>query len=552
MNLGAIIDRFIEPFAPQWAANRRAARIAFEALNGEWDAADRGRRHGDWQTGLGSETPTMADRLTMVGRSRDTNRNNPVANGITRTFGTNIVGAGLRVQSKMRADVLGISEDKAEALRRQAEEIFNAWCKTADSANRLTFAELQFLAMTKVVEDGDVIAIPAMADEPWRKIRRCVEMIRADRLAFPSNRTSIANGLWNDTGIDVGARGQPIRYWIRKANTIGLGADDFVPIDARDANGRPKVIHVFEAREPGQMRGYPWFAPCLSIFRDLAKYLEAEVVAARVSACLALIFTKKSSPIAAAMGAASGMMQTAPNGEQIRRGSDQRRLQEMFPGMVHYAGEGEEVEAFDPKRPGDTFAPFLETALRLIGASLELPYELTVKDFSKANLSSIRVGLNDARRMFKHRRGWLGDKFCQPFFDLVLEEAYLRGMFEAPRFYELRDEYTRSIWVGQGWDYIDPVKDIQASTMAVDRGLSTLADECAEMGVDWEENLDQRSREIPRERELGIGVVTAPTKPTAPKSIETDRTDEGDDTDDQGEDNQDDPPPGKGADPSEE
>jgi len=97
--------------------------------------------------------------------------------------------------------------------------------------------------------------------------------------------------------------------------------------------------------------------------------------------------------------------------------------------------------------------------------------------------------------VIKTERGWLASTFCQPIWQLVIEEAYLRGEFDAPDFYKYYHEYTRAAWIGGGWGWVDPVKEVEASRKAIDYGLSTLAKEAAAQGDDWEENLDQLARE---------------------------------------------------------
>lgn len=51
---------------------------------------------------------------------------------------------------------------------------------------------------------------------------------------------------------------------------------------------------------------------------------------------------------------------------------------------------------------------------------------------------------------------------------------------------------------------VDPVKEAQASQIRMEAGLSTLEDECASQGLDWEEVLMQRVRELKRMKELGL------------------------------------------------
>ena len=49
---------------------------------------------------------------------------------------------------------------------------------------------------------------------------------------------------------------------------------------------------------------------------------------------------------------------------------------------------------------------------------------------------------------------------------------------------------------------MDPVKEAKSSEMAIDIGISTLADEAASQGKDWEEVLEQRAREAVKVKEL--------------------------------------------------
>ena len=42
----------------------------------------------------------------------------------------------------------------------------------------------------------------------------------------------------------------------------------------------------------------------------------------------------------------------------------------------------------------------------------------------------------------------------------------------------------------------------------MEAGLSTLEDECAMQGLDWEEVLEQRAREKAKMQELGLGDLT--------------------------------------------
>ncbi len=51
---------------------------------------------------------------------------------------------------------------------------------------------------------------------------------------------------------------------------------------------------------------------------------------------------------------------------------------------------------------------------------------------------------------------------------------------------------------------MDPENEVKASTEAVNNNLSTLAEEAAAQGQDWEENLEQRARELKKIKDLEV------------------------------------------------
>ena len=495
------IDRGIAAVFPGWGAKRLKARYQLALAGSMYRSAEISRLRADWVSfGPEAATPGSSELQLLRNRSRDANRNDPVASGATETYAVNIVGSGLKPQSRIRAEAIGVSDERAAALQAQAEGIWERWKPMADAANVLDFDEIQFLALRKICEDGETICIPTWADEPWRPYGRCLELLESDRLAQPLNRRTSPG---ERDGIRYGKRGQPLSYCIRQAGDTSLTEFKYADIAARDERGRPKILHVYPVKRPGQSRGVPLFAPVLTYFKDLADYLEAEVVAARVAACLAVFITKQDAMFSANNMATS----TEP--------STGARVQGIEPGMVSYLNPGEAIDTVDPKRPGDAFPAFIETVLRLVGTSIGLPYELLVKDFSKTNYSSARAALLEGRRVFTHWRSWFARRFCQPIWDLVLEEAFLRGEFEAKDFYRFRHEYTRAMWIGGGWGWVDPVKEVESSLRATDGGLSTLAEEAAGQGRDWEEILEQRAREQRKIESLGVKIVTGNEKPAA-------------------------------------
>ena len=508
---GPWIDRGLEPFFPRYVLKRKLARRGLDVLSASsslYRGSESSRLRKDWISGTDAEsTPDTWELESLRERARDLNRNDPISSGATDTLTQNIVGQGLRPQSMIRPDRVGLSEEQTRELRAAAENAFTLWGANADSTNRLDFDEMQFLAIRKIIEDGEIIVNPTWASDPWRAFGRILELVESDRLKTPTDKNSDKTIV---QGVKLGDRNEPVKYWIKKATAkdYSVKSTDYLGIPARDSKGRPMIIHAFPSKRPGQVRGIPFFAPVLSYFKDLSDYLEAEIVAARVAACLAVFVTKTD-----AFGAAVGA------GTETESGTG-ARIQGVEPGVVSYLQPGESIDVVDPKRGGESFSVFTESLLRIIGVSLGLPYELLLKDFSKTNYSSARAALLEGRRSFLSWRSWFARRFCQPIWSLVLEEAYLRGLFPVRDFYQYKEEYCRAKWIGGAWGWVDPVKEVESSKKAIDYGLSTLAEETAGQGRDWEEVLEQKARETKRAEELGVNLSGGGGSPAVPATKE--------------------------------
>ena len=466
-----------------------------------YKAASTDRLKSDWISNSMNSTDAPNYELSVMrARSRDLVRNDPVASAVLDTFVTNVVGQGLTVQATIDAQALGVSEDKAVKIQKAAERIFCEWKPYADRANILNFDEYQRLVFNKILVDGEAIIIPTWKEDPRRSYGRCLSMVESEELDSnytPNSRT--VNGITFDTN------GAPSKYWIKKYEKVGLGmAKTTKPtgISARDSVGRPNVLHIYETNRPNQTRGVPKLAPVLSKFEDLNEYLEAELVSARVSACLS-IFIQKNDPIGAAQAMATG----------TEEGGD--RLQDLEPGVINYLDIGESINVVDPKR-NESLGAFVEVIMRTIGMSVGMPYELLMKDFSKTNYSSARAAMLEARRQFNFYRKWLAAKFCQPMYELVLEEAYLRGDLPITRMqYENKwNIIKKAEWVGAPFGQIDEMKETQASILRINSGLSTYAAELAGAGKDWQDVFSQRAREDEAAESLGLtlGLSTIQSK----------------------------------------
>jgi capsid protein len=96
------------------------------------------------------------------------------------------------------------------------------------------------------------------------------------------------------------------------------------------------------------------------------------------------------------------------------------------------------------------------------------------------------------------------DHFCQPVWEWFIEAAYLAGLLKIPNYYADPDRFTAVRWLANGWEWIDPEKEVKANEEAIKSGQLTLEETCGARGRDWREVLDQRAREQEYAASLGL------------------------------------------------
>jgi lambda family phage portal protein len=495
---GNIVDRVVGFFSPAAGARRAAIRSFLDSgrfsASGGYRGARSTRLNYNWATGQESADAAYDGELqTLRDKSRDLNRNNEIAAGITDTICVNTIHTGIKPQSRIRAADCGISEEQAEAYQAMAERAWERWMPHASACGRMNFYEIQLLAARQIIESGEFLAVRRAIKEPFRPYYLALDCIEPDRLDDPAGRTDGGRRY----GIDQNEHGRPLAYHIRKTHPGDSfypkkDGNEYVKVPAMDRDGRPLVFHVFPILRPGQTRGVPFFAPVIEKFKIMADYIDATVVAARVAACFAVFVTGVQSPFQAAVG------------RKDTTDDNSNRLETIEPGIIEYLSAGREVHFAKPEQPTTTFSEFSERLLRMIGASLNLPYELVLNDFSKTNYSSARAALLQAYRVFSRWQAMIRDHLCQPVWNLLMEEAWLRGELPAPGFRRRQWDYSRAEWIPPGWMSVDPEKEAKASEIELRLGSQTLADTCAKRGENWEDKIKQAGRERKAREKEGL------------------------------------------------
>ena len=190
--------------------------------------------------------------------------------------------------------------------------------------------------------------------------------------------------------------------------------------------------------------------------------------------------------------------------EELIDSADQSSI-ELGPGAIIDLNPGEEVQFADPKHPNTGYDDFTNATIRLIGAGLEIPPEVMMKQFT-TSYSAARGALNEFWRTCSMQRDWFTDDFCQPVYEEWFAEAVARGRIHAPGFFTdpaRRKAYTACAWNGPARTNLNPVQEVDAAIKRVDAGFSTAQEETAQMtGGDYNRNIKLRVTEAKRKREV--------------------------------------------------
>jgi lambda family phage portal protein len=506
---GTFLDRAIYSVFPAWGAKRIAMRFSFDLARKradkfarQYEAADTSSRTrgSRWLTsGLSPDSGLEYDLQGMREHANELRRNDPWVAGALETRTHNIIGKGMSPQSRIRETEGVITAEAAEKVRSQLETIFERW------ALLVKFYELQRIVQSTWDDDGDVFLLFSDVGTADKPVPLHVEAISADRVETPPFKVSDPNCR---LGVQYDDAGKQITgYWVRSArpNDERRPEERYKLYQLRDKqDGLTRICHVLDRRYPGQLRGLPLITPATTLLRDLKDYFEAERIGAQVAACFTA-FVKTKNPHAAAVGASTDTNSLG------------QRIEELEPGRVTYLGEGDGVDFPNMTRPGATFGPFMEWCLRGVSAAISMSYELLTKSWRGTTYSSGRLSLIGDRigfgvRREQHSECWLFDLWRR-----FVRECVILGLVDVdPRVYEAHPEvFEAHVWQGQGWPWIDPVKEVGASADAIAGGLSTHEKELGERGQDWQDTFHQLSREQKLAKELGIEFGTPGEKAKA-------------------------------------
>lgn len=462
-------------------SSQQALAPGLNWLRARYDAAvttHENRRHWSHADGLSADAAGSPEvRRTLRNRARYEIANNSYAKGIVLTLANDVIGTGPRLQ---------VLSGSAEA-NRHIENEFSRWADAVHLADRL-----RTLRMSRC-SDGESFALLANNPSLDSAVQLDLRLIEADRVTAP-DLTSDGSA----DGITFDAAGNPISYSVLTEHpgndtaTTWLGRFHRYPANS--------VIHYFRTDRPGQSRGIPDITAALPLFAHLRRFTLAVIAAAEIAAL------------------PGGVLYTdaPPNGEATD--IEPMDLVELERGMLMTMPGGWKMGQLKAEQPTTTYGEFKREILKEIARCLNMPYNVAAGDSSNHNYASGRLDHQTYFKSIRVEQRQLETTVLDRILAAWLDEATL-----IPGVLPDGIGPTGSLkhqWFWDGHEHVDPAKEARAQAIRLSSLTTTLADEYAKRGLDWETQLRQRAAEQQLLRELGLSPQTQP-----PNSQVTDATD---------------------------
>lgn len=450
-----------------------------------YSAANHNRTHSTWTTSPYSANYSLrCDLRALRARAREMCANAPHFRNFLNLAKSNVVGStGLKLQ----CEALLANKEPNTRVNELVENAFWQWShrETCSVTGKINWIAAQRLFVETLCRDGEVLVQHIAAANEFGY---SLKFWNVDYLDETYNE-QLRNGSRVIMSVEVDANDKPVAYWLTTPPSDG----EFVRPSQRYRTRVPadQMTHAgMITDEETQTRYVTFFSAVLLEGKNLERYKEGVITSARFAAnAFGFLETTVAD-------------ETQYNGQDIVNGSDatdevqpQDRKLEISADMLEFneLPPGMKMNQFDPKQPTQMHTEFKTTILMDIAAGLGLNYFSLAGDMSAVNFSSSRIGLAAERDIWKSLQEFVSQTLCRDVYHKWLESCMLNGRLKlAAREYK---ELQNPVWQGRGWPYLDPLKDVNASSIAIANGLSTYTKELAVLGIDFEDHLKEKARE---------------------------------------------------------
>ncbi|MCZ6655565.1 MAG: phage portal protein [Planctomycetota bacterium] len=457
--LGNGIDSLVGIFSPGRQNRRIGARRRREVAeayhlrrmrqlsDGGFESARNTRDAHSWLTKrLSPDSALEEAREEMLERADSVYKNYTFGRGYVESRVGMIAGCGTKIKPRIMPRDGVITEDQATAWNQILEEAYDQWKLRAGFKLQPLYM-LERLAMRCWDRFGDVFVMFGDVFDPRAPVTLKVQVVHPNRVQTPPGESGNRR---IRMGVETDENDLPIAYWVRRTHefdTLDV-SQEFDRIDARFANGMPRMLHIYEETEPGQTRGYPDLQIAYDRLKNTQEYEEAELERNNVGACYAAFVHTELPAEDAAEGQATGG--TGPRGQ---------RQEDIAPGKITYLGLADKVTVGQPSGPQAAYKPYMEDQRRSAASGVNYPYEMITGDWGSANYSRSKVIWTIGGIPISCRQFDLRTLFLMPTWSHFVNRMVIgSGPLEIPLLDVDQSLYRAMPWVFEEAIYIPPAR----------------------------------------------------------------------------------------------
>jgi lambda family phage portal protein len=255
------------------------------------------------------------------------------------------------------------------------------------------------------------------------------------------------------------------------------------------------IIHYARPVDAEGTRPAPWAVSTMVKMRMLDQTELAHVIASREAACKTGFYYSDILP-------EGGWAEVDPPDPTTGISTEP-----LAPGETRPLKFGVKYQERDPKFPTSTFGEFRKSMGQ--SGTAGMPggdYNILFNDLENINFSAGRLGRLDSSEMAKMIQRFDIDTAERPIFEAWLEMALITGAIALPL--QKFDKFNNPLFQGRRWSQVDEIKAVNAAALRVANKLSSRNRECAEEGIDFEENALELAEEEMLLGSLGLETTT--------------------------------------------
>lgn len=442
-------------------------------------AAVHNRFTQDWIFPVGASANDIIRRghRQLVNRARALARDDGHAKRFLGLVQQNVIGPdGMRMEPRNK----DARDEFDKPLNRNIKAGWLRWAEDpymTSADGRSAWVDVENAYMRDIARDGEcLIRILEGFDNEFGF---AVQVLDPDMLDVEFNRPAGRGQNEIRMGVEIDQWGRPVNYWLwdrHPGDSLSYTGDR-----ERIAVPASQIIHDFVQEYAGQTRGVTWFAAVMLKMRMLDGYQEAELVAARLAASKMGFFEPD-----------------AANPPAVPAGSDDPGgfTAEASPGQFDVLPVGYHLREWDPKHPAAAYDAFTRGMLRVIATGLETSYASLTGDLTQVNYSSIRAGLLTERDVWRGLQNRVRRRLHARVYRRWLQWAVTTGQVKLPTRNASRHDAHE--FLPRGWAWVDPLKDITATGLAIRLGLESRTHAAGQAG----RSLDEIFADLDRENQL--------------------------------------------------